>query len=200
MNKFVFLVIALVFPLGIRAADDAVSAKDLDGIKWSVGFGGLRNGYQGGFGFVTPTFLSFGKESYNDLSAYIDAGFINLPDSFLNSSGNFEDTSNFNVGFGVRSATRFSQVVQSYVKLGADYIGWDSGLKTISGRSSSWATFFGFGSDFFMNEKNNPFGSKNESVFVDVGIRYGHARTDSVSGSPSLFSGLGVNFGYRMHY
>ncbi len=183
-----------------RAADEAVSAKDLDGIKWSVGLGGLRNGYQGGWGFVTPTFLSFCKESCSDLSAYIDAGFINLPDSFLNSSGNLEDTNNLNLGLGFRSATRLSQVVQSYVKLGADYIGWDSRLKTTSGRSSSWATFIGFGSDFFKNEKYSPFGSKNESVFVDVGFRYGHARTDGVSGSPNLFSGLGVNFGYRMHY
>ncbi len=181
----------------ISMADDS-SVSDLSGWKWGVGFGSLRNGHQSGFDFVSPSLFSFGKNGVSMFTLFAGFGIITLPDSDI-SSGELEDTSHFALSYGVRISDRIPTPVQSYVKLGGNHINWDSKLMTYDGRATSDGLLVAFGADLFRGQPGG-FGAKDSSAFVEVEMRSGHRRVDQLPGSPHLFNGAGINFGYRMHY
>ena len=208
MSKFIFLgtfiasfmgSFALSLLQGGAVARASVEHPALDGVKWSAGFASLRNGYEGVLGFVSPHFLTFAG-GLSELAAFLDAGSITLTDSFT-SGGKLQDTQNAQIDLGLRSTDRISDFVQGYVGVGLNYISWDSRLANVDGSTSSYGLLLKFGGDLMFQAKAPVgLGAKDESVFVEADWRSGHKRADAIAGQPGLFNGIGINFGYRMHY
>jgi hypothetical protein len=210
INKILFLVIMIaeVMTLNPEARAEPEhptlngtnhTGATLDGIKWSAGFATLRNGYEGVFGFVTPHFLQYAG-NLSELAAFLDVGSITLTDSFT-SGGKLRDTQNAQVALGVRSTDRISDFVQGYVGVGLNYINFDSRLANLDGSTSSFGLLLKFGGDIMFQAKAPVgLGAKDESVYVEADWRSGHKRLDSLAGQPGPFNGIGINFGYRMHY
>lgn len=178
------------------------SAKEvtsLKGFKLGVSFGELRTGTQFEIGAVSPSFLNYGPHDRQNVAVFLDLGTIDSPNTYINGTGNLGTAHSLTGTIGLRGTTDFFPRAQTYGKIGANLIGWDTKLSNRDGTSSSWGALIGIGADFLLGTLDTHCVA-NYSIFVEAEYRFNHRTADNFTGSPDLFNGTGMNFGVRFHY